>query len=197
MDLYCRQAAAAATQQKPLPYRLYPCQPQQKQQRWRWWTRSFWPSRWPTSSAAGSSGIPISIPLPLLSHHPYPAGLSPLLKAANSASAGLSSLAAASAAITSQSIRASVTTTTTKIDLILPHNWFINNVSHIHGYYNNKNNIKWLLGVGRLRPFCWFFVFLRPFFNFSSLRLSPKKYVVLYILLFCLIVLFCFSFNLF
>jgi hypothetical protein len=65
---------------------------------------------------------PISIPLPLPSHHPYPAGLSPLLKAANSASAGLSSLAAASAAITSQSIRASVTTTTTKIDLILPHN---------------------------------------------------------------------------
>ena len=124
-------------------------------------------------------------------------GLIPLLKAANSASAGLSSLAAASAAITSQSIRASVTATTTKIDLILSHNWFINYVSHIHGYYNNKNNIKRLLGVGRLRPFCWFFVFLRPFFNFSSLRLSPKKYVVLYILLFCLIVLFRFSFNLF
>ena len=118
-DLYCRQAAAAATQQKPLPYRLYPCQPQQQQQGG---------GGRPVHSGhhvglpASSSGSPISTPFPLPSHHPYPAGLSPLLKAANSASAGLSSLAAASAAITSQSIRASVTATTTKIDLILPHN---------------------------------------------------------------------------
>ena len=105
---------------------------------------------------AGLSGSPISTSSPLSSqHHSYPTGLSPRLNAANSASAGLSSLAAASAAITSQSIRAVTTTTTTAIDPILLHNRFIDNVSHIQGYYNNNNNnIKRLLGIGRLRPFC-------------------------------------------
>jgi BarH-like protein len=99
MDLYYRQAAAAAALQKPLPYRLYPGQQQQQQQPG---------GGGPVHSGhhvgvpAGSSGSPISTSSPLPSHHPYPAGLSPLLSAANSASAGLSSLAAASAAITSQ-----------------------------------------------------------------------------------------------
>ena len=85
MDLYYRQAAAAAALQKPLPYRLYPGQQQGPQQH---------------HVPSGSSSSPISTSSPLPSH-PYPPGLSPLLGTANSASAGLSSLAAASA-ITSQ-----------------------------------------------------------------------------------------------
>ena len=99
MDLYYRQAAAAAALQKPLPYRLYPGQQPQG---------GGGNGGGPVHSGhhvgvpAGSSGSPISTSSPLPSHHPYPAGLSPLLSAANSASAGLSSLAAASAAITSQ-----------------------------------------------------------------------------------------------
>ncbi|KAK4026984.1 hypothetical protein OUZ56_016005 [Daphnia magna] len=97
MDLYYRQAAAAAALQKPLSYRLYPGQQQQQGS-----------GGGPMHSGhhvgvpAGSSGSPISTSSPLPSHHPYPAGLSPLLNSATSASAGLSSLAAASAAITSQ-----------------------------------------------------------------------------------------------
>lgn len=63
MDLYYRQAAAAAALQKPLPYRLYPGH----------------------VSGGGSAPISTSSPLPTYS------GLSPLLSA--SASAGLTSLA--------------------------------------------------------------------------------------------------------
>lgn len=87
MDLYYRQAAAAAALQKPLPYRLYPGQQQQQG-----------PPQHHVSAGSSSSPISTSSPLP---SHPYPPGLSPLLGTATSASAGLSSLAAASA-ITSQ-----------------------------------------------------------------------------------------------
>lgn len=80
MDLYYRQAAAAAALQKPLPYRLYP--PGQGQ---------------PGQPGSSSSPISTSSPLPQQPQPTYPAGLSPLLSAA-SASAGLSSLAAASSA---------------------------------------------------------------------------------------------------
>jgi BarH-like protein len=102
MDLYYRQAAAAAALQKPLPYRLYPGQQQQQQQQQQPGGGGPVHSGHHVGVPAGSSGSPISTSSPLPSHHPYPAGLSPLLSAANSASAGLSSLAAASAAITSQ-----------------------------------------------------------------------------------------------
>ena len=77
MDLYYRQAAAAAALQKPLPYRLYPSGGGQPGQ------------------MAGSSTSPISTSSPLPGNQQqHSAGLSPLL---TSASAGLSSLAAASA----------------------------------------------------------------------------------------------------
>jgi hypothetical protein len=120
MDLYYRQAAAAATLQNSLPYRLYPCQPNSKDK-----VGGGGPvhSGHHVGVPAGLSSSPISTSSSLPSQHQsYPAGLSLLLNATNSASAGLSSLAAASAAITSQSIRAVTTTTTTAIDPMLLHN---------------------------------------------------------------------------
>ena len=79
MDLYYRQAAAAAALQKPLPYRLYPG------------GGGGQPGQMPGSS---TSPISTSSPLPGNQQQQHSAALSPLL---TSASAGLSSLAAASA----------------------------------------------------------------------------------------------------